>query len=199
MSYSKDLISSKLVRWEKFIESYHLPTWNELPSLELYMDQVIILLSQYLGFIPLGDNDEKLITASIINNYVRMKVVPPPVKKKYSRIHIAYLIMICVLKQSLNIAEVQKIIPCDLSEEEVAAVYTDFADKHSYVAGDFVKLIRTSAADILDPTNTDSNTVDRFVIETALTANYFKILTQKIIRLQDSDVPVPEVTENSQS
>ena len=128
-----------------------------------------------------------------------MKVVPPPVKKKYSRIHIAYLIMICVLKQSLNIAEVQKIIPCDLSEEEVAAVYTDFADKHSYVAGDFVKLIRTSAADILDPTNTDSNTVDRFVIETALTANYFKILTQKIIRLQDSDVPVPEVTENSQS
>ena len=199
MSYSKELISAKLIRWEKFIENYHLPTWNELPSLELYMDQVIILLTQYLGFIPMGDNDEKLITASIINNYVRMKVIPPPVKKKYSRIHIAFLIMICVLKQSLNIAEVQKIIPCDLSEEELAAVYTDFANKHSYVAEDFVKLIRTSAADILDPENKDSNTVDRFVIETALTANYFKILTEKIIRLKDVDPAEPAVTENSQS
>lgn len=155
------------------------------------------MLTQYLGFIPLGDDDEKLITASIINNYVRMKVIPPPVKKKYSRVHIAYLIMICVLKQSLNIAEVQKIIPCDLSEEEVASVYTDFAEKHSYVADYFVKLIRSSAADILDPSNTDGNAVDRFVIETSLTANYFKILTEKIIRLKNVDTVKTEDTENS--
>ena len=198
MSYNKELISAKLVRWEKFIDSYHLPSWNELPSLELYMDQVIILLSQYLSFIPNEDVEDKLITASIINNYVRMKVIPPPVKKKYSRIHIAYLIMICVLKQSLNISSVQKLIPCGLEEDEVAAVYTDFAEKHSSIADDFVKLIRTSAADILDPANTDSNVVDRFVLDTAITTNYFKILTEKLIRLQDADSPsASAVTENS--
>lgn len=198
MSYNKEFISSKLVRWEKFIESYHLPSWDELPSLELYMDQVIILLSQYLSFIPHEDEEDKLITASIINNYVRMKVIPPPVKKKYSRIHIAYLIMICVLKQSLNISSVQKLIPCGLDETEVATVYTDFAGKHSSIADDFVKLIRTSAADILDPANTDSNVVDRFVLETAITTNYFKILTEKLIRLQDTNSPAAsEVIENS--
>ncbi len=198
MSYNKEFISSKLVRWEKFIESYHLPSWDELPSLELYMDQVIILLSQYLSFIPHEDEEDKLITASIINNYVRMKVIPPPVKKKYSRIHIAYLIMICVLKQSLNISSVQKLIPCGLDEAEVATVYTDFAGKHSSIADDFVKLIRTSAADILDPANTDSNVVDRFVLETAITTNYFKILTEKLIRLQDTNSPAAsEVIENS--
>jgi len=197
VSYNKDLISAKLIRWEKFIEAYHLPLWDELPSLELYMDQVIILLSQYLNFIPMNSDDDKLITASIINNYVRMKVIPPPVKKKYSRIHIAYLIMICIMKQSLNISSIQKIIPIGLEENEVAAVYTDFAEKHSSVADAFVKLIRTSAADILDPANTDSNVIDRFVMETALTTNYFKLLTEKIIRLQDTDTVPAEVTENS--
>lgn len=196
MSYNKELISSKLLRWERFIETYHLPVWQELPSLELYMDQVIILLTQYLSFIPMNIDDDKLITASIINNYVRMKVIPPPVKKKYSRIHIAYLIMICVLKQSLNISSVQKIIPCDLTEEELSVVYTDFVEKHSYVADNFVKLIRASAADILDPANTDNKVIDRFVMESALTTNYFKLLTEKIIRLQNTDTVPESVTEN---
>ena len=196
MSYNKELISSKLLRWERFIEEYHLPTWAELPSLELYMDQVIILLTQYLSFIPMTNEDDKLITASIINNYVRMKVIPPPVKKKYSRIHIAYLIMICVLKQSLNISSVQKIIPCDLSEDELSVVYTDFVEKHSYVADNFVKLLRASATDILDPSNTDNKVIDRFVMESALTTNYFKLLTEKIIRLQNTDTVPEDVTEN---
>lgn len=197
MSYNKELISAKLIRWEKFIEAYHLPSWEELPSLELYMDQIIILLTQYLSFIPMNMDDDKLITASIINNYVRMKVIPPPVKKKYSRIHIAYLIMICILKQSLNMSSIQKIIPSGLEEDEVAAVYTDFAEKHSDMADNFVKTIRASAADILDPANTDSNIIDRFVMETALTTNYFKLLTEKIIRLQDTDTAPADVTENS--
>ena len=196
MSYNKELISSKLLRWEKFIEAYHLPSWNELPTLELYMDQVIILLTGYLGFIPMEDKEEKLITASIINNYVRMKVIPPPVKKKYSRIHIAYLLMICVLKQSLNISEVQKMIPGDLAEEEVKEIYDYFAVKHGVVAESFVKLIRTSAADILDPAVTDSTVIDRFVMETAVMANYFKILTEKIIRLQEPDSTEAEQEES---
>ena len=126
-----------------------------------------------------------------------MKVIPPPVKKKYSRVHIAYLLMICVLKQSLNISSIQKIIPCELTEEEISATYTDFAEKHSSVADTFVKLIRTSAADILDPANTDNNVIDRFVMESALTTNYFKLLTEKIIRLQNTDTQPSEVTENS--
>jgi len=105
--------------------------------------------------------------------------------------------MICVLKQRLNISRIQKIIPCELTEEEIAATYTDFAEKHSSVADTFVKLIRTSAADILDPANTDNNVIDRFVMESALTTNYFKLLTEKIIRLQDTDTVPEEVTENS--
>ena len=52
MQYDKSLISHKLARWDKFITEYHLPDWDAIPDLGLYMDQVIVLLEQYLTFIP---------------------------------------------------------------------------------------------------------------------------------------------------
>ena len=48
-----------------------LPEWDELPDLDLYMDQVISLLQRYLGQFP--SPDEKGITSSMINNYVKQK------------------------------------------------------------------------------------------------------------------------------
>ena len=99
-----------LESWEAQLRTYDLPEWDNLPELELYMDQVVLLLSRYLAFFSQGE-EEKIITPSIVNNYVRMKVMPAPAKKRYGRIHIAYLLMICTLKQSLSIAAIQKLLP----------------------------------------------------------------------------------------
>ena len=46
-----------------------------------------------------------------------MKVMPPPVKKRYSRVHLAYLVMICTLKQSLSISCIQRMLPEEHGEE----------------------------------------------------------------------------------
>lgn len=101
MQYDKGLISHKLARWDKFITEYHLPDWDAIPDLGLYMDQVIVLLEQYLTFIPAPTGSkERFVTSSTINNYVRLKIMPAPVKRKYHRIHIAYLIMILTMKQT---------------------------------------------------------------------------------------------------
>ncbi len=51
MSYDKELIIHKLERWDRFITNYHLPDWDSIPDLGLYMDQVVVLLAQYLNFI----------------------------------------------------------------------------------------------------------------------------------------------------
>ncbi len=117
--------AQRLAAWVEILSQFDLPDWERLPQLDLYMDQVIILLKRYLSPVG-GDEDEKSITASIINNYVRMKVMPPPVKKKYSRVHIAYLIIICTLKQSLSISCIQKMLPAGHGEEAVRALYTEF-------------------------------------------------------------------------
>ena len=48
MQYDKELIAHKLDRWDRFITDYHLPEWDAIPDLGLYMDQVVVLLAQYL-------------------------------------------------------------------------------------------------------------------------------------------------------
>ena len=91
MCNEKETIIRRLAQWMEDLGQFDLPDWDNLPQLDLYMDQVILLLTRYLAPLDRGA-DERTITASIINNYVRMKVIPPPVKKKYSRVHIAYLV-----------------------------------------------------------------------------------------------------------
>ena len=117
MSYNKALIAHKLQRWDQYITDYHLPQWESIPDFGLYMDQVVLLLERYLSFIPpVNEEKERIVTASAINNYVRLKLMPAPKKRKYYRVHICYLIMILTLKQSIGISQVQKIIPWDLAD-----------------------------------------------------------------------------------
>ena len=134
-----------LQSWEAQLRTYALPEWDNLPELELYMDQVVLLLSRYLTFFSQGE-DEKIITPSIVNNYVRMKIMPPPNKKRYGRTHIAYLLMICTLKQSLSIAAIQKLLPLELDEDEVRSLYTRFVDIYRAAATHFSQIVRESQA-----------------------------------------------------
>ena len=90
------------------IAEMRLPRWSELPDLDIYMDQVLSLISRYFGDYP--GFDSKGLTSSMVNNYVKLGIIPPPVKKKYDRVHLAYLIMICVLKSVLPISLVSRMI-----------------------------------------------------------------------------------------
>ena len=57
--YDKELVAHKLLRWEKAVSGFKLPSWENIPDIGLYMDQVIVLLSQYLGLITsAGDKEE---------------------------------------------------------------------------------------------------------------------------------------------
>ena len=142
MAYDNNKISNRLEQWFDGIEPFSLPTWEQLPQLELYMDQVILLLRQYLS--PLHhEEDDKLITTSIINNYVRMRIIPPPVKKKYSRVHIASLIMICILKKSLSISCIQRMLPDEQNEETLQPLYHDFVAQYTIVQKSFIQHTQT--------------------------------------------------------
>lgn len=183
MLHNDEYVAQKLRRWEKFLSAYSIPKWNQLPALDLYMDQVIVLLTQYLQLLPTEERSDKIITSSIINNYVRMKLMPPPVKKKYSRQHLAYLIMICTLKQSLSISYIQKMLPPDLSEEELKMIYEEFADVHKKSSDLFVANIRTTAAPILSATCEDDREANRLTISCAIISNFSKLLAQKLLDL----------------
>ena len=185
MFYDKKLVVEKLLRWEEYLRGYRLPKWEELPAIELYMEQVIALLTQYLDFLPQGEHGERIVTVSAVNNYVRMKIMPAPRRKKYGRVHIAYLIMICTLKQSVNIAYVQKMIPMGLSEGEVRLLYGDYVEKHRAATLYFIEQVNLAARHVLDPEDQTENAVANLVSSAAVIAGFSKTLTERLVKLQD--------------
>lgn len=143
MAYDNIKIAARLQDWLRGMEHFTLPEWDTLPQLDLYMDQIIILLKQYLAPLHRGEED-KAITASIINNYVRMKIMPAPVKKKYSRVHLACLIIICTLKRSLSISCIQRILPSDHSEDSIRLLYDGFVRQYRTVQKNFMQQTQNS-------------------------------------------------------
>lgn len=94
-------LQPELLSFLKSVSAQNLPLWDSLPDLDLYMDQVVMFMEKHLAIF--GESG-KIITPSMINNYVKLGVIPPPVKKKYSRAHLARIITISMLKQVLPIS-----------------------------------------------------------------------------------------------
>ncbi|MBR6521606.1 MAG: DUF1836 domain-containing protein [Oscillospiraceae bacterium] len=115
----------------------HLPRWNELPDIELYMDQVLALMAKYMQGVASGE--DKVLTASMVNNYVKMGLVPAPVKKKYSRSHLARLVIICVMKQVVPMAIIRGFIETgleDFSEQQLLDMAVEYYDHAAAAAAE---------------------------------------------------------------
>lgn len=191
MNFDKDLVAGKLRRWEKYLEEFRLPSWEEIPDIGLYMEQVIILLKGYLDYLPPEIKDEQIITAATINNYVRTKIMPEPVKKKYYREHIAYLVMICTMKQILPIAVISKIIPMNIPREEVEKTYARYSERHSFTKRYFLKQIRLVAGPILDHEEVlDESAEDTndLILTCTISAGLSKLLAEKLLLLDGKDL-----------
>ncbi len=119
--------NEKMTAFAGSVASFRLPRWEQIPTLGLYMDQVVTVIEKALSPV-LGYNGEAFITSSMINNYVKLGIVGKPEKKKYSREHIAGLIVITVLKQSLAIGDVRLGIDTVVSGGDRGASYDSFCD-----------------------------------------------------------------------
>ncbi len=198
MGYDKDLIAGKLRRWEKYLNNYKLPLWDDIPDFGLYMEQVIELLKRYLDYLPPELKEEQFITAATINNYVRKKVMPEPIKKKYYRTHIAYLIMICSLKQSLSIHTLQTMIPMGLTEDEVRERYDSYVARHHIASTYFVKQVRLAAAGILDheiESEIATDDTNELIASVAVISGFARLLAEKLLllegkKLEDGNIEV---------
>ncbi len=180
MNYSKNESLRCYDECKKLLEEHTLPLWDEIPALDLYMDQVVELVNRYIASISLFANESSVITRPMINNYVKLKMMPAPVKKKYSRMHLAYIIVICALKQSLNISTVQKILPIDIPEDEVKIIYNSFVENQIKA----FKYVSYQAEKIADPIFTleDANPerINDLILQVASSANIYKCLMEKI-------------------
>ena len=197
--FDNALIAAKLRRWQKYLDKYRLPAWNEIPDIGLYMEQVVVILKQYLDYLPPELKEEQFITAATINNYVRTKVMPMPVKKKYYRLHIAYLIMICTLKQGLSISLIQKLIPATLNEDEMHSVYDAYVERHRIAALYFSDQVQTAAAPFLQRDVHAELTSDRaedLIAASAVVGGLARLLAEKLLLLEGKTLDTCENIES---
>ena len=119
----------QLLEWSEGLKTFHLPRWEELPVFDLYMEQVIALLETYLRPLVGDDKEDAIVTSAMINNYVKLKLIPKATRKRYSRKHLAYLIAITILKQVLTIGEVKKGIEYQAEISGLKEAYNIFCDE----------------------------------------------------------------------
>ena len=103
---------------EKFaaqVRSFNIIEVEDIPNIDLYMDQVTTFMDKCLAQYKRYDED-KVLTKTMINNYTKAKIFPAPVKKKYSRTHLMLLIMIYHLKSVLSIKDIGILFQTALSE-----------------------------------------------------------------------------------
>lgn len=82
---------------------------DELPNIDLYMDQVTTFMDKHLESSKRYSED-KLLTKTMINNYTKNNLLPSPAKKKYSKDHMYLLIYIYYMKNILSISDIKSIL-----------------------------------------------------------------------------------------
>ena len=109
------------------IRGFSPQPWALIPDLGLYMDQVITFITR--AYEPLyGEAIHGYLSAAMINNYVKARLIPRPTGKKYSRDQIALLTMIVALKQVCSMEDIRAMLTLK-GGETVEALYEAFCQR----------------------------------------------------------------------
>lgn len=180
---------------DKLIDNLYLDEiveLDEIPELDLYMDQVIQLFENKYNK-TLRTEEDKVLTKTMINNYAKDKIFMPIKNKKYSKEHLILISLIYELKGSLSISDIKKVLTPIVStlnnneEYDIRNLYRDYTE----VYGEDVNLFKESAADRLkyieDKLKIEKGILDGFnrklILLSSLVnmSNFYRRLAEKVV------------------
>lgn len=186
---TKDFLNSILASLSRI--DYVKP--EDLPNIDLYMDQVTTFMDSELAAAK-RHPDDKVLTKTMINNYAKNDLLPPPVKKKYSKEHVLTLIFIYYFKNILSISDLQSILgpitekyfasDSDISLTDIySEVFSLERDETKNLAKDITRKFNTSFNTFKDAPEEDSEFLHTFSFICMLSFDVFvkKMLIEKII------------------
>lgn len=121
---------------------FSYPKWEDIPNIDLYLDQVLLYVNQVCA--PISPDKEKGLTASMVNNYVKHGYLTKPDKKKYQRKHIARLIAITTLKSVFSIQEIAQTLNTLQTQASSDQLYDAFVDYMNHGIDPENPIIQTS-------------------------------------------------------
>lgn len=171
------------------VNGFSFPRSAELPDLDFYMDQVISLMEKNLYI--LSDNEEdKFITPSMINNYVKLGLIPPPTKKRYTKEHLCYLFIICTLKSVIPIPAVSRIIKAETEKRSIFELYDIFCEAYE----NMLAQANSAAKEITSEADFEAATAKLALFMSINAAATQLVATNALAHLPEEE-PVPEKKE----
>ena len=176
----------KLFRTAGELTDFALPSYEALPEIDLYMDQVTGYLNKLLCRVCRSEDGTPL-TPNRINNYVKGGHIDRPMQKKYDRDQIAMLYMLCCAKQNLSIPEASALLGMH-REVSTAALYQKFKALQE-------NTVHVYAAEITQ-TPVDAAALGEKALELMLRSTAERFMAEEIIAaLSATEAPVPDEAE----
>lgn len=133
---------------------------EEIPNIDLYMDQVTTFMDRKLKNTTRNPNEDKILTKTMINNYAKNDLLPPPVKKKYTKEHVLLLIFIYYYKGILSINDIQTLLKPITDKYFGQDGSISLEDIYNEAFGLEEKLVETVKTDIMEKFKTSQETFE---------------------------------------
>ena len=185
----KDLLNSILSSLNRI--DYIKP--EDIPNIDLYMDQVTTFMDGQLSSTKRYPQD-KILTKTMINNYAKNDLLPPPQKKKYTREHLLTLIFIYYFKGILSISDIQSILNpitdryfSSRDGLDLTRIYQEVfgleKDESKMLAKDIIRKFNTSSTTFSDFPEKDRENLQLFTFICMLSFDAYvkRMIIEKII------------------
>lgn len=177
----------------KVLDSYDIVPIETIPNIDLYMDQVTTFIESALSGCKRNKND-KILTKTMINNYAKAKIFPPPLKKKYTKNHIMLLIMIYHLKSILSISDICRLLKPiadelnkNINSPILEMIYSDFVALQQQNEKNIAMALECNHTDMIQPSHEyhkyENETIQNIIVvlELVIHSNTQKRIAEKIL------------------
>lgn len=172
-------IKQELRNFSDTLSSYKTEGWINFPSIDLYMDQVVTYLERLLSIFGDVDDTSKVITSSMVNNYVKEGYLKRPVNKKYDKVHLVTLYIMSMLKPILPIPLIAKSLSSFQNEQK----YQVFFEELTKIQDDAFNNVSNRLSTALDQIDGDDyeTALRLFALQLTSEANAHRIAAEKIL------------------
>ncbi len=186
-----DLLNSILASIERidYVKS------ADIPNIDLYMDQVTTFMEEALSSSKRYPED-KILTKTMINNYAKNDLLPPPIKKKYSKEHLMVLTFIYYFKGILSIKDIETLLTPITEryfhtdrELDITRIYDEVCahdkERTSILQEDIKAMFQASSETFTDVTTEDKEFLQFFSLICMLSLDVYvkKMIIEKMIDL----------------
>lgn len=155
---------------------------QDIPSLDLYMDQIMTLFENNLSDNKRYD-DDKLLTKTMINNYSKAGIIKAVKGKKYSKEQIICMLIIYNLKNIITIQEIKELLsPLYETNENLEAIYDQFVSIKEKQNSQLEPLVKN----IIDSNNIDINNKNERLVAIMAIASLANQLTNVVEGIIDN-------------